>query len=284
MHTTKPFLKLIFVMTALTILLIGCQQTPTGTGIEKPKTLSGILEKINQTGELHVGYGVYPPYTIEDPNTQKVSGFSVDIIEHIAKELKCKVVWHRLNWNTMSADLKRGEFDVIADPIFQTIPRAPEFSFSSPYAYFADGIAVVRKGEKRFKSFEDLDQEGIIINVGQGQASEALTTARFRKADIQPVSASTDNMQIFAGVLSGRADVAVADLPNAKRFVDEHPGEVEALWMDNPPAYMPAGFALRPTDTKGAEFFSVAIQYLETTGILDGIAAKYDLPSVTKTK
>src|SRR5207249_269036 len=84
----------------------------------------GLLERIEKTGELHAGYGVYPPYTQEDPNTKKVSGFSVDLIEQIAKELKCKVAWHRLNWNTMSADLKRGEYDLIADPIFQTIPRA----------------------------------------------------------------------------------------------------------------------------------------------------------------
>lgn len=271
----------LIILFSLGFLLLGCQQ-PTGGNKSNVSMQPGILERINKTGELHAGYGVYPPYSMEDPNTQAVSGFSIDIIEHIAKELKCKVVWHRLNWNTMSADLKRGEFDVIADPIFQTIPRTPEFSFSEPYAYFADGIAVVRKGDTRFNKFEDLDQENVVINVGQGQASEALVRARFTKADIQPVSAATDNMQIFAGVIAGRADVAVADLPNAKRFVDEHPGEVEALWMDNPPAYMPAGFALRPTDTRGAEFFTVSIRYLDATGILDDIERKYDLPSVVK--
>src|SRR5215218_8385528 len=74
----------------------------------------GLLAKIERTGELHAGYGVYPPYTQEDPNTKQVTGLSVELIEQIAKELKCKVVWHRLNWNTMSADLKRGEYDVIA--------------------------------------------------------------------------------------------------------------------------------------------------------------------------
>ena len=92
----------------------------------------GLLERIEETDELHAGYGVYPPYTQENPNTREVSGFSVDIINRIAEELKCKVVWHRLNWNTMSADLKRAEYDVIADPIFQTIPRAREFSFTKP--------------------------------------------------------------------------------------------------------------------------------------------------------
>ncbi|MBA7695854.1 hypothetical protein ES703_104494 [subsurface metagenome] len=180
----------------------------------------------------------------------------------------------------MSADLKRGEYDVIADPIFQTIPRAPEFAFTEPYAYFADGIAVVRIDDNRFSKFSDFDQEGIKINVGQAQASEALVRARFTKAEILPVSVPIDNMQIFNGVLSGRTDAAIADAPNAIRFVEEHPNQVKTLFLDNPPAYMPAGFALRPSDTKGAEFLTVSIRYLQATGILEDIASKYELPSV----
>src|SRR4051812_6567809 len=42
---------------------------------------SVLLDRIEKTGELRAGYGVYPPYTQEDPTTQKVSGFSVELIE-----------------------------------------------------------------------------------------------------------------------------------------------------------------------------------------------------------
>ena len=249
----------------------------------------GVLERIEKTGELHAGYGVYPPYTQEDPSTKKISGFSVDIVEQIAKELgtkdhPIKVIWHRLNWNTMSADLKRGEFDVIADPIFQTIPRAREFAFSEPYTYFADGIAVVRFDDNRFDTFESLDREGITINVGLGRGSEALVRAHFTKANIVPVLASTDDLKTFENVLAGRADVAVADMPNAIRIVKEHPGKLKALFLDHPPAYMPAGFALRPSDREGAEFFTICIRNLRSTGIMSGIAKRYDLPSMETMK
>ena len=239
------------------------------------QAIFGLLQRIENTGELHVGYGVYPPYTQENPNTKEVSGFSVDIINQIAKELKCKVVWHRLNWNTMSADLKRGEYDVIADPIFQTIPRAREFAFTAPYAYFADGIAVVRKAETRFTNFDSLDKDGVKIAVGQGWASETLVKSRFTKAKINSVLTSSDLLQLFNDVIGGRADVAVADGADAERFVKEHPNEVKALGLDNPPAYMPAGFALRPQDKDGAEFLTVSLRNLESTGVLEGLARKY---------
>jgi polar amino acid transport system substrate-binding protein len=235
----------------------------------------GLLQRIEQSGEIHAGYGVYPPYTQEDPNTKKVTGFSVDIIEQIAAELKCKVIWHRLNWNTMSADLKRGEFDVIADPIFQTIPRAREFEFTAPYAYFADGIAVVRKDESRFPNFASLDREDIVIAVGQGWASETLVKSRFTKPKIVSVQTTTDLLQVFNDVVAGRADVAIGDGADAQRFVKEHPDAVKALWLDDPPAAMPAGFALRPDDTRGAEFLTVCLRSLESTGVLEGLANRW---------
>lgn len=275
-------------MLALVLAVVACVLLAThlfrqNGGIPGPAQaphLAGLLERINRSSELHAGYGVYPPYTQEDPNTKKVSGFSVEIIEQIATELKCKVVWHRLNWNTMSADLKRGEFDVIADPIFQTVPRAREFAFTSPYAYFADGIAVVRKDEDRFTDFASLDRAGVTIAVGQGWASETLVKARFTKPKIVSVQTATDLLQLFNDVVSGRADVAVADGADAQRFVKEHADTVKALWLDNPPAAMPAGFALRPDDARGAEFLTVCLRNLESTGVLDALARKWQVPSV----
>ena len=273
-------LALLLAIVALAVALTrqGASQASSTSG-GPGGSIPGLLDRIDATGEIHAGYGVYPPYTQEDPNTAEVSGFSVDIVHQIAADLKCEVVWHRLNWNTMSADLKRGEFDIIADPIFQTIPRAREFAFTEPYAYFADGIAVVRKDETRFSSFASLDQSGVTIAVGQGWASETLVRRRFTRATIKPVQTTNDLLQVFNEVVSGRADVAVADAADATRFVDEHKAEVKALFVDDPPAFMPAGFALRPDDREGAEFVTVCLRNLEATGVLKGLASRYNLPS-----
>ena len=184
----------------------------------------------------------------------------------------------------MSADLKRAEYDVIADPIFQTIPRAREFSFTEPYAYFADGIAVVLKNDNRFQNFMDLDRSDITITVGQGWASETLVKNRFTKPNIVSVQTASDLLQVFNEVIAGRADVAVADGADAERFVKEHSKEVKALWLDTPPAAMPAGFALRPTDDEGARFLTVCLRNLKTTGVLDGLAKKYNVTTLNAPK
>ena len=129
----------------------------------------------------------------------------------------------------MSADLKRAEFDVIAEPILQTIPRSREFAFTEPYAYLPDGIAVVRKDENRFTKFNDLDRTNVTITVGQGWASEMLVKSRLTKPKIISVQVTSDLLQVFNDVISGRSDVAVVDGADAERFVKEHPDKVKAL-------------------------------------------------------
>lgn len=267
---------LALVLAALALFVKPSAQLGTGEIIKQ----DGLLARIEKSGELHAGYGVVPPYSQEDPNTKAVSGFTVELIEQIAKELKCKVVWHRINWNTMSADLKRGEFDVIAEPILQTIPRAREFAFTDPYAYLPDGIAVVKKAETRFAQFTDLDRADITISVGQGWASEMLVRSRFTKAKIVSVQITSDLLQVFNDVIAGRADVAVVDGADAERFVKEHPDQVKALWLENPPAAMPAGFALRATDAEGARFLEISLRYLKATGVVDALAKKYGVTTL----
>ena len=135
----------------------------------------------------------------------------------------------------------------------------------------------MRKGDNRFTNFDSLDRPDLTIVVGQGWASETLVKSRFTKAKIDIVQTATDLLQVFNELTSGRADVAIADGADAERFVKEHSDKFKALWLDNPPAFMPAGFALRPNDTKGAEFLTVAIRNLQSTGVLESLAHKYGL-------
>jgi ABC-type amino acid transport substrate-binding protein len=268
---------LLLAIIALILAVVANVRQATVAGSATRVGPAGLVDQIDRTNVLNAGYGVYPPYTQEDPNTKAVSGFSVEVVNEIAKGLGCKVVWHRLNWNTMSADLKRGDYDLIADPIFLTVPRAREFAFSEPYAFFADGIVVVRANDHRFASFDDLNRSGITISVGQGWGSETFARSRLSAPRIVPVQTSTDLLQVFNDVLSGRSDAAVVDGADAERFAKEHSGQVQVIGLDHPPASMPAGFALRPTDFRGAEFINACLRNLRSTGVLEGLARKYGI-------
>lgn len=242
-----------------------------GTAQEIP----GLVESIDRHNELRVGYGVFPPYTQEDPVTRQVSGVSVDIMNEIGRQLGVKVVWKRFNWNTMAADLKRGEFDVLADAVFQTPARGRELTFSEPYAYFAIGIGVVKSGDSRFTSFDSINDPKIAVAVGQGFAEETFVRARAPKATVLSVPSSSDTAAPINAVLTGRADIAIVNLEDARRFVGANPRGLTILWEKNPPARVPAGFAVRYGDLNGGQFLTVALRNLRSTGVLMEIAKRH---------
>lgn len=100
-----PALAIILGVLALLVAIMAYNREPAPQNkVAASSAVPGVLDRIEQSGELHAGYGVYPPYTQEDPNTNEVSGFSVEIMQQIAKQLNVKLVWHRLNWNTMAAN------------------------------------------------------------------------------------------------------------------------------------------------------------------------------------
>ncbi len=237
---------------------------------------TGLIQNLDSNQILRAGYGVFPPFSFEDPKTGKVSGVAVDIISEIARQAGVRVEWKRFNWNTMAADLKRGEYDLLADAIFQTPARGREFAFTEPYAYFAIGIGVVKTSESRFAKFNDINSPQTRVAVGQGFAEETFVKARAPDADVISIPSSSDTAAPINAVLTGRADIAIVNLEDAKRFVKANSKDLKILWDGDPPAFVPAGFALRLDDQTGVGFLNVSLRNLRATGVLKVIATRYD--------
>jgi ABC-type amino acid transport substrate-binding protein len=175
----------------------------------------------------------------------------------------------------MGADLKSGTFDVVADAIFMTPQRGREFTYTDPYAYLAIGIGVVRRGERRFSAFDDINRSNVTVAVGQSSGEETFVRSRAPGATIQSIPMGQDTASSINAVLTGRADIAIVNLDDAERFVAAHVDNLMVLWADDPPAYIPAGFILRIGDRASADFLNVSLRNLRSTGVLNAIAARY---------
>ena len=71
------------------------------------------LDQIISSGELRVGYIVTPPNAIKDPASGKLSGFDVDAIREIAKQMGLKTSLTETDWGTFAAGLQADQFDVL---------------------------------------------------------------------------------------------------------------------------------------------------------------------------
>jgi ABC-type amino acid transport substrate-binding protein len=259
---------------ALVLSLFSLIQRPQGATPAQVAS-NGLLSTLDRDRVIRAGYGVFPPFTVENPTTGQVSGISVDIVEEMARQVGARVEWKRMNWNTMGAELRSGAFDMVADPIFMTPQRGREFTFTEPYSYFAIGIGVVRTGDGRFHGFDDINQSNVSVAVGQGTGEEAFVRARAPRANLLSIPIGQDTASQINAVLTGRADIAIVNVEDARRFVGAHRDRLIMLWADNPPAYVPAGFILRMGDTAGADFLNVSIRNLRSTGVLRTIGARH---------
>ena len=239
------------------------------------------LLRVTKSGVLRVGYGGFPPYTIIDPKEtdpdHKVKGFSVDVVEELARRASppLKISWNRFNWDTLKNDMMSDKFDFVVEPVFETIPRAMDFAFSQPYSFFGIAVAVVGPNENRFKVFEDLDRADITIALAAGYSSSEYAQQHLSKPKLKSVIVSETATAQLDEVPNGHADVALNDVPTVAQYVSAHKGRVKALWLDKPPSSVPGAFMLKKGDLALQAFLDAAIEILKADGTLGRIDAKW---------
>ncbi len=272
-----PFLSILAILIALGSLAFSFWQSLESRGGVR-ESVSTRWQEAKRRGVIRVGYGGFPPYTIVNPDSsdpgKHVTGFTVDLINEIAARAvpPMRVEWQQFSWDSMKGDLAADRFAFIGDAVYQTIPRATDFLFTEPYSYFGIAVGLVRKDDDRFKQYKDLDREGITIALAEGYTSTEFARATLSKPTFKLVPVTGDAFTQLDEVLLGRADAALNDVPTVLQYARAHGDRVKALWIDNPPSTVAAGFLLRTEDPDLKAFLDVGIRVLS----LDGTIARLD--------
>lgn len=266
------FLSIVAIIVGVVALLVSFGKDSQGLRNNDGST----LERIQKSKVMRIGYEGYPPYSIKDPSSGKLSGYSVDMAEYIAKQAGWKIEWVQTNADTKIPDLIVGRFDLMVEPIFRTIPRSTQVTFTRPYAYFGYAEGVVRKGDTRFTKIEDLNRPNITIAVRLGYTDQTFAEENLSRAKIKAMNVSDTNA-LFLDVISGNSDIALADAESVKAFAKEHSNQIDTLFINPPPASVPAGFMLKQGDFTFYNFLNTAIDYMETNKVLDSLDKKYNI-------
>jgi|SRR5579862_6202047 len=258
----------------LVLVLLGCRSPVNPKLINESR-----LDRIKRTGVLRVGYGGYPPYLTKGTRSGEVSGLSVDMINKIIElwNRDIRIEWVETSWDRVKVDFLQDKFDVVVEPLFRTIPRASELNFTRPYTYSGYGIAIVRLHDDRFKKVDDFNRPDITVAVTQSVSSHDFVLRTLPKVKLRVLP--TGNLQQpMTEVAIGQVDAAFVDLPSATRFLKMEGTRVKALFYDNPPVLVGAGFMIPQDDYKWASFLNVSIDFLESSGELRNLSKKYGVP------
>src|SRR5258706_6783662 len=204
------------------------------------------MDRILSAKKVKVGFIPSQPSTIKDPKTGDLSGFYVDAVRLVFKQVSVEVEFVETTWANFAAGLTSGQFDLSIAGTFATVTHAAAVEFTKPVSYLGYS-AVIKKGDDRFKELADLNRDGIKIAVIQGGASIDYAKENFPKATLTMTSGG-NLLAPFVEVSAGRADVGIEDAWQARRYAKEQPGVVD-LFDGRPYNVLPIGWAIKPGKT-----------------------------------
>ncbi|MEI7741396.1 MAG: transporter substrate-binding domain-containing protein [bacterium] len=232
------------------------------------------LTKILNTKRMDVCVAEWPPASIKDARTGEYSGHDIDAYKMIAKEIGASVVFHDTTFGNMPAAIQSGVCDS-GTSLYVKPSRAAAVDFTRPVLFGGDS-GLVRKGDKRFKTVEDINQAGVKVAVATGESGHIFAKTYLTKAKIISIDVEASDLTRFAlEVSSGRADIAVADGSTLTRFAAAHP-ETEMVFVSEPLDLNPDAFPVRMGETKFLNFLNNSIFSLQVSGEWKNLEKKYD--------
>ena len=233
-----------------------------------------ILQKVQKNKVVHAGYIPYPPFVIVDPNTKKLSGYFIELMDAIVADMGqgIKIEYEETTWGTMVVGVQSGKFDVVVSGIFSTIPRAMQVTFTRP-VMLVGLSAVARAGDNRFKTDADLRKPGLTIAVTAGEVGHSYAQKYLPNAKLIVLD-TPDITRPMLEVLSGRADIGIADSMSVFNFVQAHKAKAANVFAERPLFLYGTGLLL-PRDLQWKDFMDQAINFLEYSKVLDRLEQKY---------
>lgn len=237
------------------------------------------FERILRTGVIRCGYYVFPPVTYRDPNTNELSGFTVDMMNEIAKRASLKIEWaEEYSWSGWTESLHAGRFDVACTPNWPDIPASRVVTFGTPM-FYAGIFPVVRAEDTRFEK-DDLDQfnrKEITIAAPEGDALVSLTQAWFPKATLNVIPPGTDTGSFALQLLTKKADMLLWDDNGIYQFNQnnkEH--QLRGIARDQPVKLQTFTLAVDRDEVVLKDFLDNAVHDLMNDGTLDRMLRKWE--------
>lgn len=232
------------------------------------------FDRVLRTNTIRCGYYVYPPATYRDANTGELSGFSVDMMNHIASKAGMKVEWtQEVTFGTWAQDLAAKRFDVACTPNWPTTALGRVVQFGEPM-FFANIYAIGREGDKRFKTLADLNKASVKISIHEANEIYYLVKEVLPNATLVALPANAEGTAPMMDVLSGKADVMISDKNAPYQWNSQNKQKI-AVAVDAPLKLQAFELAVAKGEHELLAFLNNAQQDMMATGALQQLVDKW---------
>lgn len=228
---------------------------------------------IQSKGEMIIGYTVYAPMNYTDENGNFV-GFDTEFAEAVCAKLGVKPNFVEINWDTKEVELAAKNIDCIWNGLTVTEERKQNMAFSDSYIKNMQ-VAVIRKADAAiYTDTASMADANLTAEISSAGESAIQADANLSSATYVSVPKQTDAL---LEVKAGTSDVAILDYTLAKAMVGEGTDYADLQMVEGLELAVEEyaiGFRL---GSSVVEQVNKAIEDLTAEGVMDSIAATYDL-------
>ena len=227
--------------------------------------LSGGVLKVGTTGDWN-------PMTMKDPATNTYTGYDIDVMTEMAKDLGVEVEFVATDWKTLVNGVVAGKYHITGSASVAP-KRAKVAGYSNSYFSLATVPLTLKKNDGKFSDWSDLDKSDVIVAATLGTTQETQVKQFFPNATHKIVEAPARD---FQEVLAGRADAHITSNVEAYKLVAKYP-EMMVVPVATPKAPTPIAMLMPQADQVWINYVNTWIALKQERGFFDALGKKWQL-------
>ncbi len=254
-----------FIKTAVFALLLVCGSSQAQNASALQDILSNGVLKVGTTGDWN-------PMTMKDPATNGYTGYDIDVMTELAKDLGVDLELVPADWKTLVSGVTSGKYHMTGSASVSPA-RAKATGYSNSYFSLATVPLILSKNASRFKDWGDLDKGDVTVAATLGTTQEKQVKNYFPNAKHKIVEAPARD---FQEVLSGRADAHITSNVEANKLVIKYP-QMMIVPVSAPKSPTPIAMLLPQADQVWINYVNTWIRLKQERGFFNGLGKKWNL-------
>ncbi len=231
------------------------------------------LQDILNNGVLKVGTtGDWNPMTMKDPATNSYTGYDIDVMTELAKDLGVEVEFVPTDWKTLLNGVVSGAYHLTGSASISP-SRAKAAGYSSSYFSLATVPLILSRNKAKFMDWSDLNKSGVTVAATLGTTQEKQVKQFFPDASHKIVEAPARD---FQEVLAGRADAHITSNVEAYKLVEKYP-QMMIVPVSAAKAPTPIAMLLPQADQVWINYVNTWISLKQERGFFAELGRKWKL-------
>lgn len=241
--------------------------------VEHSGEFKDVLERIEKTNILRVGFTNSVPTLMYDRDYDNFSGIFYEIIIGLAKKYKWQVRWtEEIGYGVIVDGLDDKRFDVFGSTVWPTPERKRQADFSISL-FKSPVFTFVRKDYHKTED-EMRNDPYARVAIKENDISDSIAKADFSKNRRVRVPQLSDNAEGLRFVAKDKADFTFVE-PYLAHYVNEQAGAKLVAASKRPIRVYENTFMFKKGEKRLEEFFDKEILLLKASGTLEKIIRKY---------